>query len=329
MKAIIVEPGGGFSYKNAPDPTLGPTDVLIQVRAASVNRGDLRRAALGPPEGADVPFILGLDVAGEVVAIGPEVGTVSVGDRVVAMLNRGGYAELARVDAAACVKLPTSLSYDTAATVPVAFVTAWAALLGTARLQANETALVHSAGSGVGMAGVQIAKRVARATVFTTAGTEDKRRRGNELGADHAFGYGDFAEEVLRATDGKGVNVALDMIGGQVFADSQRVLAIGGRLVSVGQASGEPPAVDEAAAERFRQHVEVGWRLSISGFGQTQQYAEGTPVAAAGVLRQIVDLVADGTLAAVVDRAFPLAAAAEAHHYLEQRANFGKVILHP
>ena len=329
MKAIVVRPGGGIEYANSPDPILGPTSVLIRVRAASVNRGDLRKAALGPPDGADGPIILGLDIAGDVVAIGPEVDKVGVGDRVVAMLNQGGYAELAKSDQDACVQIPAALSYDTAATLPVSFITAWAALFNTAKLQANETVLIHSTGSGVGMAGIQIAKRVAHATVFTTAGTADKRKRGEELGADGVFSYGDFADEVLRATGGKGVDVALDMIGGGVFADTQRVLAVGGRLISVGQASGEAPAIDEAAAAKHRQQVEVGWRLSISGFGQTQQYAEGTPVAAAGVLRQIVDLVADGTLAAVVDKTFPLAAAAQAHYHVERRANFGKVILHP
>jgi len=159
--------------------------------------------------------------------------------------------------------LPDQVSYDEAASLPVVYLTAWVALLDTAGLKAGETALVQSAGSGVGMAGVQIAKHVAGARVVTTAGSDEKVAKARALGADLAINYAtqDLVAEVLRFTGGRGVDVALDMVGGEVFAQSQRALAEGGRLVSVGSSSGTPPQVDAALAERKRQTVVTGWGL--------------------------------------------------------------------
>ncbi|HLB29777.1 MAG TPA: zinc-binding dehydrogenase [Dehalococcoidia bacterium] len=325
MKAVRIHRFGDESvlqYEDAPDPVVGPEDVLIRVRAASVNRGDLgRRAGTSAAAPPALPLIIGWDVAGDVVATGAGVGNVRVGQRVVMRLTAGGYAELAAAPAAVAVPLPVGVSYEQAASLPVVFLTAWVALLDTAKLKAGETALVQSAGSGVGMAGVQIAKHVAGARVFTTAGTDEKVAKARELGADVAINYTtqDFLPEVLRLTEGRGVQVALDMVGGDVFARSQKALAEGGRLVSVGRSSGVAPEVDTALAEAKHQQVVTGW-----GLGSLR-----TPEQAAQDLAKIVDLVAQGTLKTIIDRVYPLSEAAEAHRYLANRAQFGKIILVP
>lgn len=325
MKAISIHEFGDESvlrYEDVPDPTMGPNDVLIRVRAASVNRGDLsRRSGTNAQEPLSQPLIVGWDVAGDIEEVGSEVDNVQVGQRVVVRLPDGGYAERAAAPANVIVPLPSEVDYDQAASLPVAFLTAWVALLDTAKLKSGESALVQSAGSGVGMAGVQIAKHVAGARVFTTAGTDEKAARGLELGADVAINYTsqDFLAEVLRQTDGQGVQVALDMVGGEVFSRSQQALAEGGRLVSVGRSSGLSPEVDSVLAERKHQQVVTGWSL-----GETR-----TREQAAKDLARIVELVADGTLKTIVDRVFPLEEAAEAHRYLASRAQFGKVILRP
>ena len=325
MKAAVIHEFGDESslrYEEVPDPAIGAGEVLLQVRAASVNRGDFgrRRGGVAPAPLAQ-PLIIGWDVAGDIVALGPEVNGLRVGQRIVARLGGGGYAELAAVPASVAVPLPDQVSYDEAASLPVVYLTAWVALLDTAGLKAGETALVQSAGSGVGMAGVQIAKHVAGARVVTTAGSDEKVAKARALGADLAINYAtqDLVAEVLRFTGGRGVDVALDMVGGEVFAQSQRALAEGGRLVSVGSSSGTPPQVDAALAERKRQTVVTGWGLA----------RQRTPEQAAQELARIVQHVAEGRLKPVVDRVFPLSEAAEAHRYLASRAAFGKVLLRP
>ena len=311
-----------LKYEEVADPTIGPDGVLVRVRAASINRGDLsRRAGTNATGPLTEPLIIGWDVAGDVVEVGSEVENVQVGQRVVVRLPTGGYAELAAANGANAIPLPDGMDYDQAASLPVAFLTSWVALLNTAKLAAGETALIQAAGSGVGMAGVQIAKHIAGARVITTAGTDAKVAQGKALGADVAINYNshDFLAEVHRTTDGKGVEVALDMVGGQVFSRSQQALADGGRLISVGRSSGEEPLVDDALAERRHQQVVVGWRL-----GEVQPPAQTTQD-----LARIVELVGQGTLKTIIDRVFPLSETAEAHRYLASRAQFGKVILHP
>lgn len=325
MKAAIVHeygPEDVLKYEDVPDPQPGPNDVLIRVRAAALNRGDLGRRAGGyNPNAAALPLIIGWDIAGDIVAVGPEVTTRRVGERIVARLAQGGYAELATAPAGVAVPLPDDLSYEEAASLPVAFLTAWVALLETAALKPGETALVQSCGSGVGMAGVQIARWVAGARVITTAGTDEKCARGRKLGANRAVNYttGDFLAEAMKFTNGRGVDVALDMVGGDVFARSQRALAPGGRLVTVGRASGEAPVADEALAKEKGHEVTMGWSLAT----------RKTPEEAAAELAKIVDLIAKGILKTVIDKVFPLSEAAAAHRYLAGRNQFGKVVLRP
>jgi len=324
MKAIVIHEFGDESvlrYEDAPDPKPGADEVLIRVRAASINRGDFGRRA-GFFQATRTPLIIGWDIAGDIVEVGANVSDLRPGQRVVAQVMGGGYAELAAAPANATVPMPEGISYEEAASLPVAWLTAWIALLDTAPLKPGETALVQSVSSGVGMAGVQIAKRVANASVvFTTAGTDEKCRRGLELGADYAINYtkSDFLTEVMERTNGRGVDVALDMIGGETFAKSQQALAEGGRLVSVGRASGAPPVIDEELAQRKKQMITTNW-LVFTIKPREQLSAE---------LAKIMDLVAAKKLDAVVDRVFPLSQAAEAHRYLAGRNQFGKVLLRP
>ena len=324
MKAVRIHEHGDESvlrYEDAPDPAFGADEVLVRVRAASINRGDLGRRSFGFMI-ASLPAIIGWDIAGDVVEVGANVRGLKPGQRVVAMVNGGGYAELAPAPAALTVPIPDGVSYEEAASLPIAWLTAWISLLETAGLKAGETALVQACSSGVGMAGVQIAKHVAGASlVFTTAGTDAKCARGLELGADHAVNYttGDFVQAIMDKTGGRGVDVALDMVGGDVFRRSQAALAEGGRLVSVGRSSGQAPEPDALLAESKRQEITTNWLVFVIK----------PPAELAADLAKILDLVAAGELRAVIDRVFPLAEAAAAHRYLGGRNQFGKVILKP
>jgi len=190
MKAVVIDEFGGpeaLRYRDVPDPSLSPGSVLVEVRAVGVNRGDLQvRAGEFAVEGQVLPLIVGWEVAGVAKAVGDLVQHVREGDRVVALMPSGGYAELAAPIAQAVVPIPQSLSFEEAAGIPVVFMTAWFALVKKAALRAGETALVQAAGSGVGMAGVQIAKHVG-ARVIATAGSDEKLARARELGADETI----------------------------------------------------------------------------------------------------------------------------------------------
>lgn len=325
MKAVRVHEYGDESvlrYEDAPDPVAGEGEVLIRVRASALNRGDLgRRGGLYPnAQPLTEPLIIGWDVAGDIVSTGSGVSEFTPGQRVVARLDQGGYAELAVAKAEGTAAIPEGVSYEQAASLPVAYLTAWVALFETVKLQPGESVLVQAASAGVGMAGVQIARHVARAgLVFTTAGSPERAQRGLELGADYASTYDDFVETVMQHTNGRGVDVVLEMVGGQVFNDSQRALAEGGRMVSVGRSSREDTVVDEALAAEKHQAVTVGWNL-----GRVRTVPDQT-----SDLRKVLELVKDGTLQVVIDRTFPLSETAEAHRHLARRGQFGKVLVLP
>jgi NADPH2:quinone reductase len=237
--------------------------------------------------------------------------------RVVALAPQGGYAELCTAPAFLAVPLPDSVSFEQAAALPVAYLTSWLALKRTAALHAGETCLVQAGASGVGVAGIQIAKAIG-ARVFTTASSADKLALARRLGADVTINYTteDFVEVVRRETDGKGVDVVLESVGGDVLARSVDALAMGGRLVTVGNASRSATAPGDYA-QLFSK------RLSLYGvyMGAYERRAEA--------LAEIVELVAAGKLEAVIDRTFPLSQAAEAHRYVAGRNNMGKVLLIP
>ena len=327
MKAVQIHDFGDESvlhYEDVPDPEIGPNEVLISVRAAALNRGDISRrsGAFRGPAAAPLPLIIGWDVAGDVVSVGGNVEGLRPGQRVVALVPSGGYAEMAAAPALLTVPLPDSVSYDQAASLPVVYLSAWIALFETAHLQPGETCLIQSASSGVGMAGVQIAKKIGAASlVITTAGTDEKVAKARELGADAVINYttGDFLAETMRLTNGRGVDVAIDVVGGDVFTRSQQALAEGGRLVSVGRSGGEAPEEDENLSKEKNLTVVTAWG-SMGGLPDETR---------AEALRRVLDLVEAGTLEVIIDRVFPLTETDTAHRYLAGRNQFGKVLLHP
>ena len=325
MKAAVIHELGTedvFHYEDVDDPQPGPRQVLVRVKAASINRGDLGRregSYRGITAAAKLPLILGWDVSGVIESVGAEVQDRYVAQKVVATLASGGYAELAAVSARGTAPFPDILSFEEAASIPIVFLTSWFALLKTAELQEGETALVHSAGSGVGMAGIQIA-RYAGARVITTSSSREKLDRARELGADEAVNYRDHdvLERVMALTGGNGVNVALDGVGGDNLAKSIACLAPLGRLVTVGNTSGSQTTIDPGLL--FQR------TLTIHGFTLAGQMVRG------GVMPELVrimDLFSERRFKAVVDRVFPLREASEAHRYVSRGGQFGKVVLRP
>ena len=325
MKAAVIHELGAedvFQYEDVDDPQIRSRQVLVRIKAASINRGDLgRREGTygGVTAAAPLPLILGWDVSGVIEEVGEEVRDRHVGQRVVATLASGGYAELAAVSARGTVPFPDNLSFEEAASVPIVFLTSWFALLKVANLQEGETALVQSASSGVGMAGIQIAKH-AGARVITTSSSREKLDRARQLGADEAINYRehDFLEEVRSLTDGDGVNVVLDSVGGETLVKSIAALAPLGRLVTVGNTSETQATIDPGLL--FQR------TLTIHGFTLAGQMVRGGVMPE---LARIMDLLGEGRFKAVVDRVFPLSEASEAHRYVHGGGQFGKVILRP
>jgi len=327
VKAVLVDesvsaPERRVRYADAPDPELAPRRVLIRVDAVSVNRTDLTYQA-GRYGRARALVIPGEDVAGVVEAIGPEVDNVRPGDRVMALLPGGGYAQYVAAHMLSVFPMPKNLTPEEACTIPVVFLTSWFALMKRAGLQAGETALIQAAGSGCGMAGIAIAKW-AGATVITTAGSDEKVARGKQIGADHGINYSthDFADEVMRITGGAGVDVCLESVGGEVYRKSVQVLKDSGRLVSVGRASeqgeGGGPRGEADPAEIARRG------LRVESFSLPSTVPTGEARAEIAV---ITDLLERGALRTVTDRVFPMSQVHDALAYLDNRQNFGKVVM--
>jgi len=310
---------GALRYEEVPDPQPGSGQVRIAVRAASINRGDLARRNGTYPGDVAFPFILGWEVAGDIDAVGEGVDAQRLGQRVVAIARDGGYAQRFLTADFAAMPIPGKLDYDVAASIPVVFLTAWNGLITTAKLQAHEWVLIHAGASGVGMAGIQIAKRLG-ARVLATASSAPKLDFAARLGADATIDYSqhDFVEEVWRLTNGAGVDVVLESVGGEIFEASLDVLRTNGRLISVGNTGAKTATVDPTALIRAN--------LSLHGLYLVNWVTNG---GAWPALAEIIQLVARGAFRVVIDRRFALADAAAAHRYLEERKNVGKVVLVP
>ena len=297
----------------------GPGEVLIRVAAAGVNRPDvMQRKGLYPaPTGAsDIP---GLEVAGTVVAVGDGVAWPAVGDRVCALLVGGGYAEYCVAAASLCLDLPDGLDEEQAASLPETYFTVWSNVFDRGRLQSGETFLVHGGTSGIGVTALQLA-RCFGARIFATAGTADKCRYCESLGAT-AINYRevDFVEVIKRATGGRGVDVILDMVGGDYLPRNLACLAPEGRLVQIGLQNG-------AKAEVNLWSI-MAKRLTLTGSTlRSRSVAEKAAIAEA--LRQRVwPLLASGAIRPVVNAIFPLGEAAEAHRLMESSRHIGKIVL--
>lgn len=323
MKAIIAgHPGGPETLQltELPDPEAGPGDLLVRVHAAGVNRGDVmqRRGQYPPPAGASE--VLGLELAGEVVAVGDEVAQWSVGDLVCAVVPGGGYAELAVVPAAVALPVPEGLSLTEAAAVPEVFATAFDNLLLRGRLRRGETVLLHGGASGVGTAGIQLAVRHG-CRVLVTAGSAAKLDACAELGTDVGINYHDedFAAVVSEATDGRGVDVILDIVGADYFDANLRSLATEGRLVVIGVMSGARAEVDLARMLRRR--------LTVAASTLRSRDTAEKAVLAEALQRHVWPGFADASLRPVVDRVLALHDAAEAHRAMEAGEHVGKIVL--
>jgi NADPH:quinone reductase len=303
-----------------PVPAVGSGDVLIRVAAAGVNRPDVmqRRGLYPPPPGA--PDLPGLEVAGTIVAVGNAVTTWRPGDAVCALVAGGGYAEYCAAPAPQCLPIPTGLDAVSAAALPETYFTVWTNVFERGRLAAGETLLVHGGASGVGATAIQLGVAFG-ARVFATAGTPEKCTACERLGAERAIDYRreDFVEVVRKMTEDKGVDVVLDMVGGDYFPRNLSCLAMEGRLVQIALQHGTRADIDFT--------VVMQKRLTLTGSTLRPRTVEQKGFIAQLLRDQVWPLLADGRALPVIFRTFPLAQAAEAHRVMESDVHIGKLVL--
>ncbi len=326
MKAIeISSPGGPEALRlvDRPDPVAGSGEVLIRVAASGVNRPDVlqRKGAYPPPPGAsDLP---GLEVAGTIVAGDqPAMSArgLKVGDAVCALVAGGGYAELCVAPAAQCLPVPLGLGAIEAASLPETFFTVWSNVFDRARLQSGEWLLVHGGSSGIGVTAIQVAKAFG-AHVVVTVGSDDKAQACLALGADHAINYreGDFVAEVQRFTQGRGVDVVLDMVAGAYVARNLQCLAEDGRVVIIAVQGGVKAEIDAGLVLRRR--------LTVTGSTLRARPAAFKAGIAEALRAKVWPLIGQGRIRPVVHQVFPAAQAAQAHALMESNQHIGKLVL--
>ena len=323
MRAVeITKPGGPevLELAERPTPKPGPGEVLVRVQAAGVNRPDLmqRQGNYPPPPGAsEIP---GLELAGRVAKLGEGAEGWREGDSVCALVSGGGYAEYAAVPAVQCLPVPAGLSVVEAAALPETVFTCWTNLIDGGRLQQGETLLVHGGASGIGTIAIQLAAALG-ARVFATAGTDEKCEACRRLGASLAVNYKaeDFVPAVKQATDGKGVDVVLDMVGGDYVRRNIEAMAPGGRHVSIASQRGA-----EATIPIFRIMMK---RLVLTGSTLRARPAAEKGAIAAALRLEVWPLIESGRLRPQIHATFPLARAADAHRALEAGDHVGKIVL--
>ncbi|AFK21544.1 NADPH:quinone oxidoreductase family protein (plasmid) [Haloferax mediterranei ATCC 33500] len=303
-----------------PEPTPSADEVSIDVAAAGVNFADIEQRRGNYPNGPSPPFVPGLEVAGTVTAAPAESDFV-VGDRVAALTSSGGYAELATAPVERTFRIPESLSWAEATALPVQGLTAHNVLHEWGNLSSGERVLVHAGAGGVGSLAVQLAD-AAGATVFATASTSEKRELTRDLGADHAIDYteADVADAVLSRTDGTGVDLVIDGVGGDAFAASVEALAPVGRIVTFGMASGSVPTVATPRLFFANQSV-IGYHLTHA--------LDHVPERVLGAVPSLTDHLESGRVEVVVDRTVSLEEPQQAHDALANRETVGKVVLKP
>jgi NADPH:quinone reductase len=324
MRYVAHGEGGGpevLRIEEAAVPAPGPSDVLIQVHFAGVNRPDLlqRAGKYPPPRGASP--ILGLEVAGHVAALGAEVTAWKVGDRVCALTPGGGYAEFCRTDARHCLPLPLGLDLATSAAIPETFFTVWANLVGRGRLQSGERVLIHGGSSGIGYTAIQIAKQFG-AIVFTTVGNDQKAKFCLGLGADHVINYRthDFVAEIRSITNRRGVDIILDMVGGAYIEKNISLLAVEGRLVQIAFLQGSKVSDFDFMPVMLR-------RLTITGSTLRPRSVEKKASIANSLREHIWPLLESGKIKIVIHKIFQFSEAAEAHRMMERGEHLGKIVL--
>lgn len=342
MKAVIFNQHGGpevLEYADAPDPTIKANEVLVEVKACALNHLDVWVRSGLPGIPIPLPHILGNDIAGLVLEVGELVSWVGVGDEVmlqpgvscghcleclsgrdnlcrdydmIGYRRNGGYAELVTAPAVNVIPKPKSISWHEAAALPLVTVTAWHMLVTRANVQPGEDVLVHAAGSGVGSLGIQIAK-LRGARVIATAGSDEKLAKAKELGADEVLNYSDsdWPKEVRRLTDKRGVDVVFEHTGTATWGGSIASLKTSGRLVTCGATSGYVAQID--LRQLFYRHLNL----------------LGSFMGSKAELLEAMKFVENGKIRAVVDQTLPLAEARRAHELMEDRAQFGKLVLVP
>lgn len=338
MQQIWISKAGAPSVlevRETTTPEPGPDEVRLAVRAAGINFADIMARMGIYPDAPPLPCVVGYEASGVVEAIGSGVTGRTVGERVVAATRFGGYSSHVNVPANQVVAQPENLTFELAAAVPVNYLTAWYMLMPLGNVQPGDRVLIHAVAGGVGQAALQICKWRG-AEVFGTA-SASKHERLREYGVEHCIDYRnqDFEQEIKRLTDGEGVDIALDAVGGASFKKSYRSLNSLGRLFLFGASSiatGKKRSIISAvkgmlAMPRFGSIGLMDDNKGVFGFNLGHLW-DRIDVSTKH-LRQIIELVADGTFTPRVDRSFPFAQAADAHSYIQDRKNFGKVLLIP
>jgi NADPH2:quinone reductase len=323
MRAVLIQefgPPDVLKLREVPRPQPGPGEALVRVAASGLNRADLlqRRGRYPVPPGypEDIP---GLELAGTVEEIGEGVTAVSVGDTAMGILGGGGYAEYALSPAQTLVPVPAGMETVVAGAIPEVYMTAYDAAFLQEGLTEGETLLVHAVGSGVGTAALQLARRVG-AAVIGTSRTPEKLERASELGLEHAVLADDtWPERVLEITEGRGVDVILDLVGGAYLQGNQRVVAVRGRHVVVGVPGG--------LEAELNLRVLMGRRASIRGTVLRARPLPEKIELANAFAAEVLPGFGTGELDPVIDRIFPAEEAADAHARMEANENFGKILL--
>jgi tumor protein p53-inducible protein 3 len=322
IAVTVAKPGDETQLKLAevPDPAPGPQDLLIRVRCSALNRADLmqRQGMYPPPPGTS--DIMGLECAGEVIEVGREVRGWRVGERAMALLPGGGYAQKAAVHHGSAMHVPAALSDEEAAALPEVFLTAFLNLFMLAGIDAGQTALIHGGGSGVGTAAI-VLLREAGARSIVTAGSAEKCEQCLRIGADVAINYkdGPFAPKVKTATNGRGADAILDSIGGAYLAPNIEALAQGGRLVLIGLMKGARAEIDLAAL--LRRHLRI-----IGSTLRTRSVEEKARIVDA-FLKRFGKALESGAIRPTIDCVMPMAQAADAHRRMQASTHFGKIVL--
>jgi len=323
MKAIIItQPGGPevLQIAERPTPSYSADEVLVKVAAAGINRPDVaqRKGHYPPPPGAsDIP---GLEIAGIVEEAGTNVKRWKKGDKVCALVTGGGYAGYCNVPQGQCLPIPENLTFIEAASLPETFFTVWSNVFDRGALKRGESLLVHGGSSGIGVAAIQMTKALG-SKVYVTAGTDEKCRFCEQLGADKAINYKteDFAEVIKQINNGKGVDVILDMVGGDYTPKNIESLAEDGRLVIINMMMGKDAKVDLGQVMRKRLVI-TGSTLRSRDVAFKSQIAQNLE-------KTIWPLLASGKIKAVINKIFPAQQASEAHKLMESSEHAGKIIL--
>ncbi len=323
MRHIDHRPGGGaecLRMAEGPVPEPGPHDVLVRVAYAGINRPDVFQRSGSYPPPPDASPLLGLEISGEIVALGADVSGWNVGDQVCTLTPGGGYAEYCVAPAEHCLPVPAGLSLLEAAALPETYFTVWSNVFERGALQPGEAFLVHGGSSGIGLTAIQLAKQFG-ATVYTTVGSSEKADACRRAGADRVINYHeeDFVEVLKQATDGNGVNVILDMVGGDYIPRNIKSLAVEGRLVQIAFLKGSRVELDTAPIMRKR--------LTFTGSTLRPRSREEKADIAKALHDKVWPLLDQGLCHPVIHATFPLAEAAEAHRLMESSKHIGKIML--